>query len=105
MNEKFLFWCLVALNFLDACLTAAIISNGGAEANPYVQLYLTQFGLVGLLVAKIPPLAVLGIVIYTRWNQLRVSWQHSVRGILLALDVVLSGVVVYSVGIYLNLIQ
>jgi len=99
MNEKALFWVLVALNSLDVLLTTLIIMNGGSEANPYMQLFIDQFSYYGLVIAKFPPIAILGIVIHFRWDQLRESWQRSVRRILFALNIAFSTIILYSVAV------
>ena len=96
MNEKFLFWCLVALNSLDVLLTTLVLAAGGSEANPYMQLYIDQFGYAGLTIAKFPPLAILGLVIHFRWDKLRPSWQNSVRRILFAMNICFTGIILYS---------
>ncbi|KKK70265.1 hypothetical protein LCGC14_2925700, partial [marine sediment metagenome] len=44
--------------------------DGGSEANPYIQLFIEQFGYYGIVIAKFPPFAILGVVIYFRWDQL-----------------------------------
>lgn len=97
MNEKILFWGLVALNGLDILLTTLILIAGGSEANPLIQLYIDQLGYVGITIAKIPPLVLLGFMIHTRWNQIRPQFQTVIRWVLLAMNIVFAGVAVYSV--------
>ena len=104
MNEKAIFWCLVALNSLDVLLTTLIIMDGGSEANPYMRLFIEQFSYYGIVIAKFPPLAILGIVIHFRWDQLRPSWQNSVKRILFALNLVFTCVIIYSVAVLFSVV-
>ena len=102
-NEKLLFWGLVALNGLDVLITVLVLLAGGSEANPLVQMFITQFGYIGITIAKIPPLALLGYIIYYKWNQIRPKFQNIIRWWLVAMNIVFAGVATYSVVLLLTL--
>ena len=66
-----LFWILVTLNLIDFWLTSIILQNGGSELNPWVNMFMRQFGHMGILYAKAPSLILLGIIIFLGWEKLR----------------------------------
>lgn len=60
-----MFYILVGLNIADLGFTAYIIYHGSEEVNPLVNYLIQQFGIIGgILVAKVPPVAILGYILY-----------------------------------------
>jgi hypothetical protein len=64
MDTKRLFWWVVTLNVIDCIMTTLIIQAGGYEANEVVRWYLNGFGALGVVLPKLFPLVVLGVVVY-----------------------------------------
>ena len=87
MSNKFLFWTLVALNVLDVILTKLIIGLGGWEANPWIALFINQFGFYpGVILAKSPPIVTMGVVLYFLWEKLSNSFRKFVRVMLVLVN-------------------
>lgn len=95
MNRISLYTLLVLLNLVDVGLTAVILERGGQEANPWVDMFIQSYGNVGMLFAKSPVL-LLGAVIFTCWDHLRVSMQISTIRVMYFLNLVFLGVNMYS---------
>lgn len=97
-----LFWLLVALNWLDFWLTSQILLNGGVEANPIVDYFIHLFGNVGIIAAKAPALALVGLLVHVLWDKINEKWQgilHRCLHLLCWLFITLNA---YSTGIYLT---
>ena len=94
MNVIWLFWILVVLNIADLGLTSEIINRGGAEANPYVDYFIQQFGMIpGIIIAKAPWLIFLGYVLH-KWKE--AASTQFVKYSMLALNLLYFGVVAVS---------
>ncbi len=65
--RNWLIWAfLVALNVFDWQATTLILALGGMEANPIMQAIIEQFGTTGIILAKLPVLAVIGLLLAAR---------------------------------------
>ncbi len=102
MSNKALFWILVTLNILDVLFTALVLNRGGTEGNPWVNFFISHFGYTGMLVLKVPPVVVFGIILSRFWDQLSENWQKGTRGMLILINLGLLGVVLYSAYNYLT---
>lgn len=103
MSNRTLFWILVALNALDVLFTALVLDLAVAyEANPWVNLLIGHFGYAGMLVVKIPPIVIFGVIIYKFWNHLNEKWQKSTRNMLILLNWALFAIVAYTFISYLS---
>jgi len=93
-NLHLLYWVIVILNIIDFGLTYTIFQNGGGEANPYVDYLIQEFDVViGIAMAKVPPIAFLGYIIHTDNGKIK---SPIIPYIMMALIVVYFIVDVYS---------
>ncbi|KKL93299.1 hypothetical protein LCGC14_1876140 [marine sediment metagenome] len=102
MSNRTLFWILVALNAFDVLLTALVLDLGGTEANPYVSYFINHIGYTGMLLTKVPPIVIFGVIIYKFWNDLTWKWQKGTRLALIGMNLALFGIVAYSLINYLT---
>lgn len=84
-------WFWIALNVLDAALTAYLLGMGGTEGNPMLSLAQLHLGVGGMLLIKITLASFIGLVIASR-GQTRT---------LKAASVLMTVVVVYNLGLAL----
>jgi len=105
MSNKFLFWTLVALNVLDVILTKLIIGLGGWEANPYIVVFINQFGFYpGIILAKSPPIVTMGVVLYFFWEKVSNDFRKFVRVMLVLVNVAFAILLAYQLELYFSLL-
>jgi hypothetical protein len=75
----------------DFLLTSTIIHLGGAEANPVVEMFIVEFGIMGILYAKAPPMMLLWLLLNQMhpYPWIRYAWV----GVLTTM----AGVIMYSI--------
>ncbi len=78
-----------------------LLTLGGEEANPWVDLFITYFGHIGILIPKTFALVPLGIVVYRFWDSLKPTWQRGITNILYGITAGFVLVNCYSFGLLL----
>ncbi len=96
VSNAVLYWMLVAFNIADYFLTKLILERGGAEANPFVLFFINMFGPIGIIIAKVPPLILLGVLLFRYWHDIQYPWKVALRRTLVTLNFMFYILVVYS---------
>lgn len=96
VSNTVLYWLLVGFNIADYVITRLILEKGGSEANPFVLTFINIFGPIGIIIAKIPPLVLLGVMVFRYWYDLRYVWKIALRRTLFILNYMFMALIMYS---------
>ncbi len=96
VTNTVLYWMLVGFNILDYFITKQILELGGSEGNPFVLFFINMFGPIGIIVAKVPPLVLLGVMLFKYWYEIRHTWKVAIRRTLITLNFMFYVLIVYS---------